>query len=180
MTTVNQSFDLKSLKILPLADANVLSEFDCGEREIDRNIPKCCERHQKFRNRVFCAFHGDEKQAVGFYCLGIHAHSRDRLPESLVKKAGDYAAFLPFIYLHYLAVTKDMQKNGIGTILLLNAMERSLPTVKNIGIFGIALNALNTTAGDLYYKYGFREYGDRAKYPLMVLPAQALIDLTGS
>jgi len=176
MTAARPSVDLRNLRIEPLADPEALKDFDSGEREVDRHIPKCCEWHRRYRHRVFCAFLGTQSIAVGFYCLGISASESKYLSEEIIKTSEGHA-FVPFIYLNYLAVRLDYQQNGIGTILLLNALERCAHTVKNIGIYGVALHALTDLAAGLYDRYGFREYGGRTKYPFMVLPAQTLIDL---
>ncbi len=178
MTTAPQPVDIKNLRIEPLASHESLRDFDSGEREVDRHIEKCCDWHRKYRQRVFRAFlpRGEESVAVGFYCLGISAAESKYLSEEILQTS-DGQAYVPFIYINYLAVRREYQKNKIGTILLLNALERCAHTIKNIGIYGVALNAVTDRAAGLYDRYGFREYGGRSKYPFMVLPAQSLIDL---
>lgn len=178
MTTAPQSVDIKNLRIEPLDDHEALKDFDSGENEIDRHIATCCDWHQKYRRRTFCAFLSDEKIAVGFYCLGISATESKYLDDEILRSS-DGHAYVPFIYLNYLAVRSEYQNNKIGTILLLNALDRCAHTVKNIGIYGVSLNALTDRSAGLYDRYGFREYGGRNKYPFMVLPAQSLIDLFG-
>lgn len=176
MTTAPQSVDIENLRISPLVDRKVLEDFDSGENEVDRNINKCCDWHVRYRNRVFCAFLTDQEVAVGYYCLGISATESKYLDETIVR-SHDTFGYVPFIYLNYLAVRSEYQNNKIGTILLMNALERCALTIKNIGVYGVALHALNDRSAGLYDRYGFREYGDRKKYPFMVLPAQSVLDL---
>ncbi|MCI0555767.1 MAG: GNAT family N-acetyltransferase [Anaerolineae bacterium] len=176
MTTADPPIDLKTLQIEPLGDSRCLMNFDCGEQEVNRGITRCCEWHGKYRNRVFCAFLPGMEFAVGFYCLGVSAHESKYLDDSIVSANGA-RAFVPFIYLHYLGVQSEYQKKGIGTLLLLNALERSSLTIKNIGIYGVALHALTSRSADLYDRYGFREHKGSPKYPFMILPAQSVIDL---
>ncbi len=118
----------------------------------------------------------ESESAIGYYCLGISAHESKYLDTSIVNASGA-RAFVPFIYLHYLGVQSEYQNKGIGTLLLLNALERCALTIKNIGIYGVALHALTTRSADLYDRYGFREHKGSPKYPFMILPAQSLIDI---
>lgn len=178
MTTAPQSVDIGNLRIEPLDDHGALKDFDSGESEVDRHVEECCDYHQEYRRRTFCAFLSDEKIAVGFFCLGISASESRYLDDEIVRASGGHT-YVPFIYLNYLAVRSEYQNNKIGTMLLINALERCAHAIKNIGIYGVALNALTDRVTGLYEKYGFREYGGRKKYPFMVLPAQSLIDLFG-
>lgn len=176
MTTAHQPTDIKNLRIEPLADPEALKNFDSGEPEVDQNIDKCCDWHVRYRNRTFCAFLPNQELAVGYYCLGISATESEYLDDEIVRSHGAFK-YVPFIYLNYLAVRLESQNNKIGTILLLNALERCSHTIRNIGIYGVALNALNERSVGLYGRYGFREYGDRKNYPFMVLPAKSVLDL---
>lgn len=179
MTTARQSTDITNLKISHLDDPSVLSSFDSGEREVDRNIEKCCDWHGRYRSRTFCGFLPDQKLAAGFYCLGVSATESKYLDPEILKSHGTFK-YVPFIYLNYIAVRIEYQNNKIGTILLMNAIERCSHTIRNIGIYGIALNALNDRSAGLYDRYGFRECGKRSKYPFMILPAQSVLDLIDS
>lgn len=176
MTTARPLIDIEKLCIESLGNREVLEGFDSGESEVDRNVEKCCDWHPEYRGRTFCAFIPQEKKAVGFYCLGISASDSKYLDKDIVKRSGG-RGYVPFIFLNYLAVRKEYQRQKIGTVLLLNALERCAGTIKNIGIYGVGLNALTDRAAGLYDRYGFREYGGRSSYPFMVLPAQSLIDL---
>lgn len=175
MTTAHRPVDPSTLRVEPLIDAIALEGFSCGEAEIDRNIPKCCEWHAIYSRRVFCAFLPDEKTACGFYCIGISASESKYLDQKLVRASGG-KNYVPFIYLHYLAVSRDLQNNRVGTILLMHALARCSLVIKNIGIHGVALHALNDRAAGLYDRYGFREYS-KSRYPFMVLPALSVLDL---
>jgi ribosomal protein S18 acetylase RimI-like enzyme len=178
MTTAPQPIDIKNLQIHRLTDGQVLADFDSGEDEVDRHIPKCCDWHERYRNRVFCAFLPARSLAVGYYCLGVSATESKYLDEAIIRSSDRYG-YVPFVYLNYLAVRSQYQGNNIGTILLMNALQKSAHVVRNIGIYGVALHALNDRSAGLYDRYGFRTFGDTGKYPFMILPAQSLLDLFG-
>jgi len=178
MTTAAQAPNLKQLRIVPLPSDSAFSNFRSGEEEIDRNLAKCCEWHSCHRSRVFCAYLPDDPVLYGFYCLGLHAHDAESIGGFFARASDDVRSFVPFIYLNYLAVLEGWRRKKIGTVLLLNALERCAIVMRNIGAYGVALNALNDDAAALYDRYGFRSKNEgRHKHPLMVLPAQSVLDL---
>jgi ribosomal protein S18 acetylase RimI-like enzyme len=178
MTIVLPTPDIRNLRIVSLPDVEALVEFDSGEKEIDRNVARCCERHAKHRSKVFCAMADGYTAAYGFCCLSISASESKYLSEEIVR-ANEGRAFVPFLYIDYLAVRKEFQEEQVGTMLLMNALTRCEQIVRNVGVFGLALNALTERSARLYERYGFRAYDERARYPLMILAAQSLIDLIG-
>ncbi len=62
-------------------------------------------------------------------------------------------------------------------MLLGNLLSRCGYLVRNVGVFGIALNALTPRVVTLYQRYGFRQRSE-TKHPFMILPTQSLIELT--
>jgi GNAT superfamily N-acetyltransferase len=175
MTTALPTPDIRSLKFSALVDPTQLRSFECGESQIDRSIAKCCEWHVMHRAKTFCAHVDGVPEAYGFYSLGIIAQDPKGMDADIVK-AGEGRNFVPFIYLHYIAVRVEFQKQKIGTMMLINMLERCYTVTSNVGIFGVALNALTPRAIALYHKYGFRQRNE-TKYPLMILPSQTLSDL---
>lgn len=176
MTTALPTPDIPSLKIRPLISETAFRDFECGEREIDRNIEKCCRWHDKHRARIFCANIDGVQEAYGFYCIGVSALETRHLVED-VTDVDDYRSYVPLIYVYYLAVRKEFQSQKVGTMLLGNLLSRCGYIVRNVGVYGMALNALTSRALVLYEKYGFRQFNE-TKFPLMLLPTQSLIDLT--
>jgi ribosomal protein S18 acetylase RimI-like enzyme len=178
MTIAVPALDLRQLRIIPLPSEHALDKFRSGEDEIDRYLGKCCEWQQCHRARVFCAYIGTDADPYGFFCLGQHAHDSKIMGGFFARASDDVRNFVPFIYLNYLAVRLGFRRQKIGTMLLLNALERCAIAMRQIGAYGVALNALTEGSFKLYEKYGFRSQNpERQRHPLMVLPAQSIIDL---
>ena len=57
--------------------------------------------------------------------------------------AGKYLAKAPAAKLARLAVSIDQQRQGLGTIMMAEAMKRTLSVAENIGIIGIFVDAKN-------------------------------------
>jgi GNAT superfamily N-acetyltransferase len=177
MTTAGPALDLKSLKFVPLPSPSALADFRCGEDAIDREIAKCCVWESRNRARVFCAYLPADPIPRGFYCPGLHAHEAKAVHGFFAHAREDFRNYVPFIYLDYIGVRQELRRNGIGTVLLLHALERCTIVIRNVGSYGVALHALNDVAAKLYDRYGFRPVDEKAKTPFMVLPAQSVLDL---
>jgi ribosomal protein S18 acetylase RimI-like enzyme len=82
----------------------------------------------------------------------------------------------PAIYIGTLAVSSLCQGGKLGTILLMNALQRSYFVAQNVAVFGVALRSLNDRTTKFYEKYGFGKR-ENAATPLMVLPIWTLCEL---
>ena len=178
MKSAIQTIDITALRITPLANSGALRDFSCGEPEIDQNLAKCGEWHSCHRSRVYCASLLGRNEIYGFYCLGLHAHRSEEIGEAFERSSDDVRSYVPFIYINYLAVRAGFHRQKIGQVLLLNALGHCASVIRRVGSYGVALTALNGNAAALYDKYGFRcPVRNPPKYPLMVLPAQSVLDL---
>src|ERR1700704_753154 len=118
MTTARPALNLSTVRILPLTDKKVLDPFACGERDIDRWVSHCCALQDKDRVRVFCAMQTGVLNAYGFYSLSVTGENAKTLSAEIVQHHNQ-AGYVPFIYIDYLAVQKDAQNQGLGTVLFL-------------------------------------------------------------
>ena len=83
---------------------------------------------------------------------------------------------LTVVYITYIAVVRSIQNNGLGKILLSDALRRAHDLTATIGFSGVALRSLNDDTTRFYARAGFAPiYGNQ--HPLMLLPIQSLIDL---
>jgi ribosomal protein S18 acetylase RimI-like enzyme len=169
--------DLKSIRISGLNKSVDLSGFNCGEQDIDSYIrKKCWKAHETNKNKVFYAHFETGVAILGLYTLSLSIESANKL-------VGDeknlYKEQFPAVYLGQLAVLRGYQDQGLGTILLLNALQRAHFISRNVAFYGVALRSLNDRTTALYAKYGFTKREDVA-HPLMILPVMSLRDLFGA
>jgi ribosomal protein S18 acetylase RimI-like enzyme len=173
MTVVSPSLDLKTIRISALRDSHDLSKFCCGDSDLDKFINKKLKKsHAKNRMKAFCACPRETDTVYGMYTLSIRSEDAKLLLENEQVPEKHF----PAIYLGTLAVGRHLQGNGLGTIMLMNALQRSYYVAQNVAVFGVALRSLNERTSKLYARYGFgpRETGPN---PLMVLPVWSLNDL---
>jgi GNAT superfamily N-acetyltransferase len=175
MTTgANNSMDLASIRVSGLTKDIDISRFNCGVHDIDSWIcKKCWETHEQNRIKAFYAHLDGGTTALGLYTLSMHFEPADKLEEDERKL---YKAFFPAVYLGHLAVLRGYQNQKLGTILLMNALQRAYVVSTHVSFYGVALRSLNERTTALYSKYGFVKREDVAM-PLMILPVWSLQDL---
>ncbi len=68
------------------------------------------------------------------------------------------------------------QRNGIGRILLMNALKRAFIVSRDLPFYGVALRSLNDRTTEFYKKMGFAQR-ENTGHPLMILPIWTIRDL---
>jgi septum formation topological specificity factor MinE len=167
--------DLKKFTISPLQSEHKLSSFRCGDSGLDQFITKKATKfHRRNRVKVFCAHERDHHHVHGLYTLTMRIEETNKLTQSEQDQVSD--KHFPAIYIGTLAVNAVCQNNKLGTILLMNALQRSYFISQNVAVFGVALRSLNERTTKFYERYGFGKREDGAT-PLMVLPIWSLCEL---
>ncbi|MCX7978202.1 MAG: GNAT family N-acetyltransferase, partial [Bdellovibrionaceae bacterium] len=75
------------------------------------------------------------------------------LPEELRKRLPKHP--VPIARMGRLAVDNTMKGQGLGKLLLVNAMKRVRSASVNVGVYALLVDAKNETAKTFYKKYGF-------------------------
>lgn len=163
------------MKIVELLDKSHRREqFDCGSQALNQFLRQTARQHvQKGISRTFVLIDSDcPQEIIGFFTLSLCEIRLEKLPPSLAKK---YPSRVPGVKLARLAVAKNWQRRGIGEILMVEAMQRSLLVAENAGGIGLFVDAKDEGAKTYYSRYGFVSLEHS---PLeMFLPLSTLIAL---
>lgn len=147
------------------------SAFCCGQELLDEYVRRYASQDVR-RNvaRVFMATPEHEsRQLAGFFTLSAGSVSCTDLPESLAKKLPRYP--VPVALLGRLAVAKDFQGKGLGSILLADACQKVAQASAVLAVAGIVVDAKDPAAADFYRHFGFLSMpGASAR---LLLPAAA-------
>ena len=139
-----------------LAPHHDRAAFSCGEPSLDVYIRQYA--HQDMQRDlakcyVLCEPGGPE--IIGYYTLCSHAVEPAALPHERALSSGGYP-YVPAVLIGRLAAATQYQGQGIGGLLLMDALWRTLPIP--IGIKLIVVDALHETAATFYEHYGFRRF----------------------
>jgi len=146
-----------SLVIEPLGKHHDRAGFSCGQPDLDEWFHLRASQDEK-RNvaRVFVAV-DSALGVVGFYSLSSLSLSLENLPEEIARKLPRYDA-IPAALIGRLARDERARGQGIGELLLADAVHRILGAGRSIAVFAIVVDAKDDRAADFYKKFGFRDF----------------------
>jgi ribosomal protein S18 acetylase RimI-like enzyme len=146
-------------------------QFDCGTEDLNQFLRATARQHiQKGISRTFVLSDRDYPQnIIGFFTLTLCEVRCEKLPPEIAKK---YPSQVPGVKLARLAVDRQWQRQGIGEILMVEAMQRALLVADTAGGIGLFVDAKDESAQSYYARYGFITLEDN---PLeMFLPLSVL------
>jgi GNAT superfamily N-acetyltransferase len=158
------------LSIQPLRGNHDRSRFDSGSGELDLWLRQTAQQHQRRGiSKTFVAVAEDEpSRSLGFYALTACEVVSQDLPDDLAKRL---PRKVPGIRLGRLAVDRTVQGQGLGELLLMDALDRARRVLEHIGVHALFVDAKDERAAAFYRKYGFR--------PLPEQPLQLVLVLAG-
>ena len=141
--------------------------FDCGEESLNEFLKKYARQNsEKGFGRTFVAVLPEETEVLGYYTLSSGSVSFEVVPEKLPRYP------IPTAHLGRLASDLKMRGQGLGELLLIDALERVCLVAAEVGIYAVELYALNENAIKFYLKYGFVPLKDDEKH--LYLPIETL------
>ncbi len=161
-----------SLRIETLSGNHDRRAFSCGEPALDEYLRRYARQHAKTHiSRTYVASEG--RSIHGYYSLAMAAISKQNLPERQQKRFPRHP--LPVARLARLAVDSRHQGQGLGELLLADALRRCLRLSDEIGMIGVIVDTKNDRAREWYQRYEFDSLPDT---PLTLwLPMEALRQL---
>ena len=91
----------------------------------------------------------------GYYTISSSSINRDLIPENIKSKMPRSYTDIPVILLGRLARDNKHKGDGIGEMLLLDALKRCYDVSLNLGCMAVIVDPIDEKAKDIYLKYGF-------------------------
>ena len=145
-------------------------DFSCGKSMLDNYLHKQVSQDIKRKLSVCFVLPDAENEETikGYYTLSNDTVPLEIIPEDIRKRMPPSYINLPTTLLGRLAVDSKFMKQGIGELLLLDALKRSYDYSKNIGSFAVIVDPLDMDAENFYLKYGFIKLPDSGKMFLLM------------
>ena len=155
--------EYQNLVIEPLNISHNRPGFGCGVESLDSYFKKLAKQDVKRRiSRVFVATEADQPSVVlGFYTLSSLSIELNQLPENLKQKLPKTS--VPAALIGRLGVSLKAQKCGIGKMLLVDAIKRTLSVSHEIAIYAMVVDAMNEEAEVFYKQFGFSILGPKGR-----------------
>jgi GNAT superfamily N-acetyltransferase len=130
------------------------ADFQSGQASLDSFLHTLVMQYEKRKiGRTYVALEGADKRVWGYYTLAAGGVTFHNLPAPSGKKLPRHP--VPVALLARLAVDRTVHGQGIGRLLLMDALDRCLVLSADIGIFAVEVQALDDTAKSFYEKYSF-------------------------
>ena len=151
--------------IVPFSRKYDRASFDCGVDSLNDWLKlQAGQQERKGNTRTFLAVESDSQTILGYYASLAGEASRNTLVTSENPPTRSYLR--PAIRIARLAVARDAQGHGTGSLLFRHALEGVVGVAEHIGVEVILVDAIDEAARGFYARYGFVPFSDS---PLLLM-----------
>lgn len=170
-----QAFISQDLKIEPLGSVHNQTGFTCGIESLDRYFKTQANQDMKRKaNGVFVLIDPNKPiEVLGYYTLCATVLAQGEVPLNARKHVPRYPVVSATL-VGRLAVTTDQQGQGLGALLLADAVKRAYTSASSVGSSMLVVDALNEQAAAFYLANGFIRLPDSLR---LILPMQVIAKL---
>jgi GNAT superfamily N-acetyltransferase len=157
-----------------LGEHHDLAQLDCGQDELDRWL-----LHEALRAQAAGTAHvtvwtrPDDLAVVAFHAIAPTQFARTELPSRSL--SAGYST-IPGYLIARLALTRALHGQGLGTQLLLDALERIVAAAMNAGGRLIAVDALDSAAHRFYRHHDFQPVQGSRRLVMKIATARAVVE----
>lgn len=156
----------------PLNSNHKKSGFSCGKEMLDTYIHKQANQDVKRKlSACFVVCETGTNVIKGYYTLSNSSIPSELISSDIRKKLPKSYESIPTTLLGRLAIDDKFQGQGIGKLILIDALKRSYEISKTLGSFAVIVDPIDQDAEKFYSKYGFIKLPDSGK---MFLPMKTI------
>lgn len=135
--------------------------FSCGKEPLDRYLQQQANQDLQKKVAAVMVLTPDGTTIAGYYTLSQYSIELGILPQTTVKKLKlPRYPELPATLLGRLAVSSKFRGQGVGELLLMEALKRSLDQSRSIASMAVVVDAKDAEVKAFYGRYGFIELPD--------------------
>jgi len=147
--------EIEVLRIEPITKEHIRKTFTCKKSSLADYLHRHARQNDKNNiSKTFVAV-GGENTVQGYYSLSSTSIEFEELPEDITKNTPKYP--IPAGLITKLAVDKNCEGQGLGSRLLIDALQRILITSEQLAIKVILVDAIDEEAKGYYLRFGFIE-----------------------
>ena len=142
--------------------------FECGQPLLDEWLKdRASQFDRRDLSRTFVATRPELVAVLGYYSISTHRVVYGVLPTAEAKGLPRLA--VPVLLIGKLAVDRRVQGQGLGALLLVDALRRALQISEQVGIRAVEVDAIDDAARKFYMKFGFRSLLDDPRHLFLTI-----------
>lgn len=163
------------LRVEALAAHHDRDAFSCGVDSLDRYLRSQAGQDVRRRaNGVFILVAANAVEAVlGYYTLCATSLPQGDVPVAARKHVPRFP-LVSATLIGRLAVSRTQQGEGLGSLLLADAVQRAYASAETVGSSMLVVDALNERAAAFYQSFGFQPLPESLR---LVLPMRSIEEL---
>lgn len=161
---------MSAFEIVPLNESHVVRDFSSGEPSLDDWLRKHALANQLLHSsRTFVLVEPGSTEVLGYYSLTVA--SIQRTDATKAARSGMPQAYdIPAVLLARLARDEKGRHEGLGQLMLADAVLRTIRLAEDAGIRLLAVHALNEQARQWYLKHDFQPSPIHDRLLMLSLP----------
>lgn len=146
--------------------------FQCGAESLDRYLKtQASQDLERKANAVFVLVSADARNDIlGYYTLCASSLAHGDVPEEARKRLPRYP-IVSVTLLGRFATAQRLHGQGLGSILLADALRRAYDSASQVGSCMVILDAIDEKAASFYQRRGFLRLQDSMRF---VMPMHAI------
>lgn len=141
--------------------------FSCEVESLQRYLRTQASQDVK-KNAAAVFVLAEGSKILGYYTLSSYAIDAGELPPDLARRLPGYP-ILPAILIGRLARDQKYHGQGIGELLLLDALRKCLASTATVGAVAVVVDAENENARKFYVDYGLVQFPDNPNKLFMLM-----------
>ncbi len=148
-------------RVEPLRDGHDLERFECGVAALDEWLKRHARTASGQGTRTYVLVEDRGQQVAGYFAVAPHLVAREATPASIGRGA---PREIPAILLAKLALDRRFHGQGLGSELLVRALERIVDAARVAGGKLVVVDAIDEHAAAFYERHDFKRLpGERSR-----------------
>jgi GNAT superfamily N-acetyltransferase len=148
--------------------------FDCSKELLTQYLKTQASQDVKRKLSVCFVLCKNKTDIQGYYTLSNSSIPISSFPEQIQKKFPKSYSAIPTTLLGRLAIDRKYQGQGLGKVLLIDALKKCYELSEEIGSFAVVVDPLDDEAIAFYEKYNFIQLPDSGKMFIAIKTLQQL------
>jgi ribosomal protein S18 acetylase RimI-like enzyme len=149
-----------NLKIEPLGKKHDRAAFSCGKDSLDQYLKNQAGQAVGKNLAAVFVLTPDGGRIAGYYTLSSYAVKLDEIPEEIARKLTRMQE-IPATLLGPLARSAELRGQGIGEILLIDALQKAFQNSAHVASWAVVVDAEDQEVAEFYRRYGFIPFPTR-------------------